>query len=133
MVKPENNSVLLVDDDSMMREALKLILRSEGYPIAGEASNGEDAIALCAKSNPAIVLLDINMPKMDGLQVLAAIRKAQPEVKVVMVSAEATMDRVKEAIEKGAMGFVVKPFNPAQVLDRMAGCVKQKGVIWQKN
>ena len=124
MGMPENNPVLVVDDDSMMRDVLKLILGSEKYPIAGEASNGEDAIALCAKLNPAIVLLDINMPKMDGLQVLDAIHKAQPKVKVIMVSAESTLDKVKEAVNKGAAGFIVKPFNPAKVLDVIAGCIK---------
>ena len=62
----------------MMREMLKLILLSEDYPVIGEASNGKDAITLCAKLKPDMVLLDINMPKMDGLQVLEAIRKASP-------------------------------------------------------
>ena len=124
MGTPESNSVLVVDDDSMMRDALKVILRSEEYSIAGEASNGEDAIALCARLNPAVVLLDINMPKMDGLQALAVIRKAQPKIKVIMVSAEATMGKVSEAVEKGAAGFIVKPFNPAKVLERIASCIK---------
>lgn len=116
--------MLVVDDDAMIREALKLILRSEEYVIAGEASNGEDALALCARLNPVVVLLDINMPKTDGLQVLAAIRQGQPNIKVIMISAEATLDRVREAIEKGAAGFIVKPFNPARVLDKIADCVK---------
>lgn len=68
--------------------------------MVGEASNGEDAIALCEKHQPGLVLLDINMPKMDGLQALEQIRKASPATIVLMVSTEATMDRVREAIER---------------------------------
>lgn len=126
MGSPKNTSVLVVDDDSLMREMLKAILRSEEYQVVGEASNGEDAIALCARLKPKLVLLDIQMPKMDGLQALEAIRKAQPAVKVIMVSAEATMDKVTEAIKKGAAGFVVKPFNAARVLDKVSECITGK-------
>lgn len=123
---PRKPTVLIVDDDSMMRETLKIILRSEEYPIAGDATNGQDAIAFCQDFKPGLVLLDINMPKMDGLQALDEIRKVSPESIVMMVSADATMGKVKEAIEKGAAGFVVKPLNPASVLDRIARCVRAK-------
>jgi len=126
MISPKNYSVLVVDDDNLMREMLKAILRSEEYQVVGEASNGEDALALCARLKPRLVLLDINMPKMDGLQVLEAIRQAQPETKIIMVSAEATMDKVTEAIKKGAAGFVVKPFNAARVLDKVSECINGK-------
>ncbi|MDO8812744.1 MAG: response regulator [Gallionella sp.] len=126
MNKPKKPSVVVVDDDSMMREMLKLILLSEDYPVIGEASNGQDAIALCAMHKPGLVLLDINMPKMDGLQALEEIRKISPASIVLMVSASLTMDRVNEAIKKGASGFVVKPLNPASVLDKIAICLKGK-------
>jgi len=126
MISPKNYSVLVVDDDNLMREMLKAILRSEEYQVVGEASNGEDALALCARLKPRLVLLDINMPKMDGLQVLEAIRQAQPETKIIMVSAEATMDKVTEAIKKGAAGFVVKPFKAARVLDKVSECINGK-------
>lgn len=126
MNKLKKPSVVVVDDDSMMREMLKLILLSEDYPVIGEASNGQDAIALCAMHKPGLVLLDINMPKMDGLQALEEIRKISPASIVLMVSASLTMDRVNEAIEKGASGFVVKPLNPASVLDKIAMCLKGK-------
>lgn len=126
MVKGLKASVVVVDDDSMMREMLKLILRSESYSVVGEASNGQDAITLCEKLAPTLVLLDINMPKMDGLQALDEIRRASPESMVIMVSADATMDRVSEAVKKGAAGFVVKPLNAATVLDRIAICLRNK-------
>ena len=125
-MKTANNehSVLVVDDDDMMRLLLKAILRSEEYPIAGEASNGKDAIALCAKLKPGVILLDIDMPGMDGLETLKAIRQGFPAVKVIMVSAMASMEKVEKAIEEGAIGFVVKPFNAAGVLDTIRTCIK---------
>ncbi|NNM79964.1 MAG: response regulator [Gallionella sp.] len=126
MQKSMKPSVVVVDDDSMMREMLKLILLSEDYPVVGEAANGQAAIALCAREKPGLVLLDINMPKMDGMQALEEIHKASPATVVLMVSAEATLDKVREAMEKGAAGFVVKPLNPASVLDRVAKCFNGK-------
>ncbi len=125
MKKP---TVVVVDDDSMMREVLRAILRSEDYSVIGEAINGNDAISLCEKLTPGLVLLDINMPKMDGLQALEGIRKVSPGSIVIMVSADATMDRVSEAMQKGAAGFVVKPLNTASVLDRINQCLKGKKI-----
>ena len=119
-------SVMVVDDDRMMQEMLKFILRSESYPIVGQASNGEDAVMQCGELKPDIVLLDINMPKMDGIQALVEIRKASPSTMVLMVSGDATIDKVKEALEKGAAGFIVKPLKPASVLDKIRACVKER-------
>lgn len=119
-------AVVVVDDDHMMREMLKLILHSDGYQVIGEAANGKNAIVLCANLKPGLVLLDINMPEMDGLQALEEIRKVSPATVVVMVSAEATMDRVKDAIGKGATGFVVKPLNAASVLSKIENCFNQR-------
>ena len=119
--------MLVVDDDHMMREMLKLILHSDDYQVLGEAANGKSAIALCANLKPGLVLLDINMPEMDGLQALEEIRKISPATKVIMVSAEATMDRVSEAIKKGAVGFVVKPLNATSVLGKIESCFRKGG------
>lgn len=126
MNKTRKPSVLVVDDDHMMREMLKLILHSDGYEVLGEAANGKTAVALCENLKPGLVLLDINMPKMDGLQALEEIRKISPAARVMMVSAEATMDRVKEAISKGASGFIVKPLNAASVLDKIESCFSKR-------
>lgn len=126
-------SVLLADDDSLLRAMLKLILRSENYPVLGEVANGEDAVTQFAKLKPDLLLLDINMPKMDGLQVLEAIHSSDPDAMVMMVSADATMDRVTVALSLGAVGFVVKPFNPASVLNRIEHCCKERGWIWQSS
>lgn len=119
-------SVLVVDDDHMMREMLKLIPHADDCQVIGEAANCKNAIALCASHKPGLVLLDINMPEMDGLQALEEIRKISPATKVMMVSAEATMDRVKEAISKGASGFIIKPLNAASVLGKIESCFSKR-------
>lgn len=114
--------ILVVDDDHIMRELLKSILRHEGYQVVGDAPDGEVALEQCAKLEPHVVCLDINMPKMSGLDTLHAIKVEHPKMAVIMVSAEATMDVVREAIGKGACGFIVKPFNAAKILDTLARC-----------
>ena len=122
MNKISKPSVLVVDDDHLMREMLKLILQSDDYPVAGEAANGKNAIEQCAKLKPGLVMLDINMPGMSGLEALEEIHRVSPATKVMMVSADATMDSVKEAISKGAIGFVVKPLCADSVLKRVNAC-----------
>jgi two-component system, chemotaxis family, chemotaxis protein CheY len=126
MEKTIKATIVVVDDDSMMREMLKLMLRGESYSVVGEASNGQDAIAQCKSLKPDLVLLDINMPKMSGLDALDAILKLDPAPIVLMMSADATMDNVSGAIKKGAAGFVVKPLNAASVLDRIAVTLKSR-------
>ena len=126
MEKSNKPSVVVVDDDAMMREMLKLILHSDDYRVIGEAANGKNAIALCEKLKPDLVLLDIHMPEMGGFEALDEIRKISPATLAIMISAEATMDSVSEAIKKGAAGFVVKPLNAASVLSKIEHCFKKK-------
>lgn len=111
--------IVIVDDESLMRSVLKSLLQSAGHAVVGEASNGIAALEQCLKLQPDVVLLDINMPGADGLRVLRAIRKEFPMVKVIMVSAHGSLDRVSSAISAGAVGFVVKPFNAANVLKQI--------------
>lgn len=113
---------LVVDDDAIMRELLKSILRREGLMVVGDAADGEAALLKCETLEPHIVYLDINMPKLDGIHVLEKIRETHPQIKVIMVSGEATPEFVREAISKGACGFVVKPYNAAKILQSLERC-----------
>jgi two-component system chemotaxis response regulator CheY len=115
--------VLVVDDDKLMRDVLKAILRDEGYTVAGEASNGENALALCDKAAPDVVCLDVNMPGMTGLEVLKTLRKRCPDTKVVMITGDASMSTVREAVGLGAMGYIIKPFNVGRVADSLKACL----------
>ena len=122
----KRTSVVIADDDPYLRGLLRLLLRSDEYDVVGEAADGEAALELCKRLRPAVVLLDINMPSKDGLAVLDELNTTKYAGKVVMISAEATLDKVKLAVQKGAAGFIVKPFNSGTVLDELRICL-QKG------
>ena len=121
--------IVIVDDESLMRSVLKTLLQGAGHVVVGEASNGATALELCLKQQPDVVLLDINMPGADGLRVLRAIRKEFPTIKVIMVSAHGSMDRVSSAISAGAVGFVVKPFNATNVLKQIERFFKPRDTL----
>lgn len=122
----DKKKVMIADDDSILRELLKGILRTAGHIVVGEASNGEQAIAMVEKTSPEVLCLDIHMPKMDGMQCLEALKASMPQLTIIMISGEATLPVVQEALSKGAGGFIVKPFNAAKVLDTIQRvCAKQ--------
>ena len=111
--------IIIVDDNDLIRTLLRGILRAEDCEIIGEARNGTLALELIEKSKPDIVLLDVLMPEMDGLETLPNIKPQYPEIIVVMITGSPSKDNVKESIEGGASGFIVKPFNSAKVLETL--------------
>jgi two-component system chemotaxis response regulator CheY len=111
--------VLLVDDNDTTRALLRSILVREQYLIVGEAKNGEQAIEYVERCEPDIICLDIQMPKMDGLEALQKIKEQHPDVAVVMVTGSTERETVQAAIENGAGGYIVKPFNIGRVLDTL--------------
>lgn len=113
-------SVLIVDDNDMMRTLLRGILRGNEYDVVGEARNGVVAIDMAERLKPDIVCLDVVMPEKNGLEALGEIKAARPETEVVMITGNADQDTVQESILNGAAGFIIKPFNTARVLDAMA-------------
>jgi len=123
MAEKPKNKVLIIDDDGILRELLKGILRQGDYAVVGEASNGEQGLAQAEELQPDVVCLDIHMPRMDGIQCLETLRTAHPAARVVMISGDATLPMVQEALTKGASGFIVKPFNAARVLDTLQRCL----------
>jgi two-component system chemotaxis response regulator CheY len=127
-MEKKKHTFLIVDDDSFFRMLLRQILRDEDYEVVGEAPNGEEAVRKCADLVPSVVLLDIVMPKLDGIEALERIKVLYPSTIVIMISGDATVDRVREAIGKGAAGFVVKPFNPAKVIENIRNCIGTNSV-----
>lgn len=115
--------VLVVDDDKLMREVLKAILRDEGYTVAGEAASGTAALAQCEKTRPDVLCLDVNMPGLSGLDVLKSLRKTHPDTKVIMITGDASMGTVREAVGLGAVGYIIKPFNAGRVVDSLNACL----------
>ena len=109
--------VLVVDDAAFMRKMVSDALAKGGHEVVGEASNGVEAIARFQELKPDLMTLDITMPEKDGLAALAEIVAADPSARVVMCSALGQESKVLEAIKLGAKDFVVKPFQPARVIE----------------
>lgn len=110
-------NVLICDDAAFMRMMIKDILSKNGYNVAGEAENGAKAVEKYAEVKPDLVLMDITMPEMDGIQALKAIKSADPGAKVIMCSAMGQQAMVIESIQAGAKDFIVKPFQADRVLE----------------
>ena len=111
--------VLIVDDAMFMRMMLKDILSKNGYEVVGEAANGKEAIDKYIELRPDLVLLDITMPEMDGLTALKEIKHIDPQAVVVVCSAMGQQNMVIEAIQNGAIDFIVKPFQQNRVLESL--------------
>jgi len=109
--------ILIVDDAAFMRMMLTDILIKSGYDIAGEAEDGEKALRLYKKLKPDLVTMDIVMPGAGGIESIRHILKEDPGAKILVVSALGQKPMVREAIEAGAMDFVIKPFKPEKVIE----------------
>ncbi len=110
-------NILIVDDAAFMRMMIKDILSKNGYNVAGEAENGKIAVDKYNEVKPDLVLMDITMPEMDGIQALKAIKGNDPNAQVIMCSAMGQQAMVIEAIQSGAKDFIVKPFQADRVLE----------------
>lgn len=108
--------VLITDDAAFMRHMVKNILIKENFEIAGEATNGVEAVALYQATKPDIALLDITMPQMDGIEAVKKIKEIDPDAKIIMVSALGHQSKIIEALEAGARDFIVKPFEPQRII-----------------
>ena len=108
--------ILIVDDLTFIKMVLKDLLEKAGFRVVGEASDGEEALRLFEEKRPDIVLMDITMPKMDGLTALQRILEKDPEAKVIMCSALGQQRLILQAIQLGAKDFIVKPFRPERVI-----------------
>jgi DNA-binding NtrC family response regulator len=107
-------SILVVDDDPDIREVLADRLESLGYRVL-TAANGMEGLETLERQNPQLVLLDIEMPGMNGLEMLGQIRKREHDVPVIMITAYGTIERAVEAMKEGAYDFIPKPFEPDHV------------------
>ena len=111
--------VLVVDDAMFMRMMLKDILSKNEYEVCGEAANGREAIDKYIELRPDLVLLDITMPEMDGITALKEIKHIDPQAVVVVCSAMGQQNMVIEAIQNGALDFIVKPFQQNRVIESL--------------
>ena len=109
-------TILLVDDLKFMRTALRNIIETAGMTVAGEAPNGLQAVTQYKEKKPDVVLMDITMPVMNGIESLAKIMKLDPSARVIMCSAIGQNKYIIQSIQLGARDFIIKPFKPERVL-----------------
>ena len=111
------SKILLVDDAAFMRMLLKDTLKKNGYEELYEAENGLVAVDKYKEVNPDLVLMDITVPEMDGIQSVKAIKAYDPNARIIMCSAMGQQAMVIEAIQAGAKDFIVKPFQQDRVIE----------------
>ena len=110
-------NILICDDAAFMRMMIKDILTKNGYNVAGEAENGARAVEKYNELKPDLVLMDITMPEMDGIQALKKIKESDSSALVIMCSAMGQQAMVIESIQAGAKDFIVKPFQADRVIE----------------
>ncbi|MFD2244688.1 response regulator [Pontibacter ruber] len=119
--------ILIVDDSFYMRTMLKNMLTDAGYEVVGEAPNGQTALELAKETKPDLITLDVILPDNTGLDVLKGIKAEQPDMKVIIVSAVGQEVIVNEAIENGALSYIVKPFSEEKVLETVNKVLEGNG------
>jgi two-component system chemotaxis response regulator CheY len=108
--------VLIVDDAMFMRMTIKQMLEAHGHSIAGEAGDGIEAVKKFIECKPDVVLLDITMPEMNGVEALKRIKELDPDARVIICSAMGQQAMVAQAIQYGAKDFIVKPFEEDRLI-----------------
>ena len=127
----KRNRILVVDDELSMRELLEFMLEKEGYSVIS-AANGKEALAKIKKEPYDLLLCDIRLGDMTGLEVLKASKKANPHVTVIMISAFATTETAVEAMNQGAFDYVPKPFENEELLQTIANALERKTLEKEK-
>jgi two-component system nitrogen regulation response regulator NtrX len=117
--------ILVIDDEAAIRDSLKMTLEYEGYEFIG-AATGQEGLTLAEREAPDLVLLDVKMPGMDGLEVLDRLRAANDSLPVVVVSGHGTISTAVEATKKGAFDFIEKPFASDKVLVTLRNALDQR-------
>ena len=115
-------NILICDDAAFMRMMIKNTLTQNGYTDIIEAKDGAEAVQMYSDEKPDLVIMDITMPNMDGIEALRTIKGSNPESRVVMCSALGQEKMVLEAIKLGAEDFIVKPFKPERIMKTIDKC-----------
>lgn len=119
----KNVTILLVDDNDVTREVLRVILRSEGYNVVGEATDGSTGLEMAIKLKPHLIMLDVVMPKISGIEILPRLKELVPNARVLMVTANKDQATIAEAVKTGIHGYILKPFNAQKIIDTVATVV----------
>jgi len=116
--------LMIVDDSNIMRRRIERSQQFEELELVGTASNGLEAIEMFRKMDPDVVTMDLTMPQMDGIECIENIVKIKPAVRILVISALADKATAVEAMEKGANGFLNKPFTDRQLNEAIAELIR---------
>ncbi len=119
------NKILIVDDELNMRLVLSTMLKKEGYEVAS-ASDGREALQILKSSKIAVVVSDLKMPDIDGMELLSRISEQYPEVPVIMITAHGTIATAVEALKKGALDYITKPFDLDELKNVISKAIKTR-------
>ncbi len=117
--------MMIVDDSNIIRRRIERSQQNARLQVVGSASNGREAVELFQKTDPDVVTMDLTMPEMDGIQCVEQLVSLKPEILILVVSALADKATAVEAIEKGANGFLCKPFSDRQLNDALAELLRE--------
>jgi DNA-binding NtrC family response regulator len=122
--------ILIVEDDPNVGESIRLLLKKRGFSIL-LASNGKEALHLFRQENVDLVITDLVMPKMDGIELLEAVKGLKPETEVIVISAQGTIEKVVQAMKLGAFDFIEKPINPRVISFVVERALEKQTLILQ--
>ena len=122
--------ILVVDDHAVVREGLRAFLGLQpGFEIVGEAADGEEAVELAAQLDPDVVLMDLVMPKLDGVSAMRALRRRCPRCRVIVLTSFLEDDRLLPALEAGAAGYLLKNSQPAELARAVRAAQNDEAII----
>jgi two-component system chemotaxis response regulator CheY len=117
-------TILLIDDEAHIRKYVGLILRGLGNPTIIEATNGQEGVAAYQRENPDLVLLDVNMPIMDGIETLTALKQIDPDCIVVMLTSLANRQTIEQASELGATNYIRKDSSREEITQTLTEVIE---------
>jgi DNA-binding NarL/FixJ family response regulator len=121
--------ILIVDDHPLTRDALAALLRQSGFTVAGQAADGETAVERAAALAPDLILLDLSLPGMNGLEALPRLRAAAPSAEVVVLTASGTEENLLGAIRGGAAGYLLKSEPPERIVEFLHGVARGEAAL----
>lgn len=122
-------TILIVDDHPLTREALAALLEQNGFEVAGQAADGETAVRQAGVLGPDLILLDLSMPGMNGLEALPQLRAAAPAAEVVVLTASGTEENLLGAIRGGAAGYLLKSEPPERIVEFLRGVARGEAAL----
>jgi two-component system response regulator HydG len=129
LIDTEPRSILVVDDNAGIREAVEKILEKEETYTVFTASNGEEAVKILQQNTIAVLLTDLRMPKVDGLELLKIAKTISEDIEVILITGHATVEVAVEVMKDGAFDFIQKPFNKTTVLKTVRKAIEKRGLV----